>query len=92
MNGIRTELPWNKIQEEVKKAIDQEMPETTYINVNRLVDQVQSKNPDEYPLLGGLLVKTMKYRCTRVMRHIWKWETYSNGNGRGTVFIRGDVR
>jgi len=87
--GTRTELPWTEIAVDVRKAIEREVPDLKYININRLADQIQD-NPEAYPLLGNLPRKTLRCRCTHVMRCGFKWETYSRGNGRGTVFVKPD--
>ena len=89
MAGTRYELPWLEISKDVKRAINNEMPELMFINVNRLVDQIE-ENAEHYPLLAGLPTQTCRGRCTRVMRNIFGWRTYSNGNGRGTVFVKGE--
>jgi hypothetical protein len=87
--GTRTELPWGTISQEVKKAIELETQGLKFINVNRLAAQIQ-ENKNEYPILGKVPTKTVRCRCTHVMRYGFKWETYSNGSGRGTVFVKGD--
>lgn len=88
--ATRTELPWNDIAKEVRYAVDQEMPTLKFISVNRLVDQV-IQNPEKYGSLSALPIKTMKCRCTHVMRHKFGWETYTKGNGRGPVFVRTEI-
>jgi hypothetical protein len=87
MTGTRFELPWKEIGVEVRKAIEQESNGLKFINVNRLAHQI-SENKGEYPILGKVPMQTLRCRCTHVMRYGFKWETYSKGNGRGTVFVR----
>jgi hypothetical protein len=87
MTGTRYELPWGDIACDVRNAINKEVPDLKYINVHRLTDHI-IENSNEYPLLGNLPPKTIRCRCTHVMRHTFKWETYSKGNGRGTVFVK----
>ena len=89
MVGTRRELPWGEIAKEVRLAINQESPNIKYINVNRLALQIE-ENKDQYPILGKVPMQTLRCRCTHVMRYGFKWETYSHGNGRGTVFVRED--
>jgi hypothetical protein len=89
MTGTRYELPWMDIALDVTNAINKEVPTLKYINVHRLTDHI-IENSNEYPLLGNLPPKTIRCRCTHVMRHTFKWETYSKGNGRGTVFVKPD--
>lgn len=89
MTGTRTELPWEIIGVEVMTAIEWEMPDAKFVNAKWLARQIL-ENPERYPLLGGLPAKTCIGRCTHVMRHVFNWETRSNGNGRGTLFVKGD--
>ena len=89
MPSTRTELPWDKIYEETKRAMiayaqSQETPKPFIVNCNLLADYIDT-NQDAYPFITNkTTLRGIAGRLTKGMRD-HNWILWSGGKGKKFV-------
>lgn len=87
----REDIPWDDIEEQVEKAIDECNKDLRFVKVANIAKYVMSL-PDEYPLFAECTYKTTQFRITMSLGpNGLNWPRFTTKGNRSTVFINPKV-